>query len=59
VYQAFLDLKAKNMIPMHYDTFKLTNESINEPYKLMMKIEDNRIDIISIGEIKKLIKKVC
>jgi len=58
-YRAFLDLEAKNMIPMHYGTFKLTDESINEPKSWIENIGDNRIDIISIGKIKKLIKKIC
>jgi len=52
-YQAFLDLKAKNMIPIHYGTFKLTDESINEPYELMMKIDDT-ICYLAIGELRLL-----
>jgi L-ascorbate metabolism protein UlaG (beta-lactamase superfamily) len=29
--QAFVDLKAKTMIPMHYGTFKLSHEPMDEP----------------------------
>lgn len=29
--QAFVDLKAKSAIGMHYGTFQLTDEDINEP----------------------------
>lgn len=32
-YQAFLDLRANSIIPMHYGTFKLTDEPLDEPEK--------------------------
>ncbi len=33
--QAFLDLKARWMIPMHYGTFRLSHEPIEEPLQLL------------------------
>jgi L-ascorbate metabolism protein UlaG (beta-lactamase superfamily) len=36
--QAFLDLKARFMIPMHYQTFVLTDEALDEPLKLITEI---------------------
>jgi L-ascorbate metabolism protein UlaG (beta-lactamase superfamily) len=33
--QAFTDLKAKRLIPMHYGTFDLSNEPISEPKRMM------------------------
>lgn len=32
--KAFIDLKAKYMLPMHYQTFILTDEALDEPLKL-------------------------
>jgi len=34
--QAFVDLKAKRMIPMHYGTFKLSHEPMDEPVKRLL-----------------------
>lgn len=33
--QAFLDLKARWMVPMHYGTFRLSHEPVDEPLKLL------------------------
>jgi len=33
--QAFLDLKARWMVPMHYGTFRLSHEPIEEPLQLL------------------------
>jgi len=33
--QAFLDLKARWMVPMHYGTFRLSHEPIDEPLQLL------------------------
>ncbi len=33
--QAFLDLGARWMVPMHYGTFKLSHEPVDEPLKLL------------------------
>jgi L-ascorbate metabolism protein UlaG (beta-lactamase superfamily) len=35
--QAFLDLKARWMVPMHYGSFRLTHEPIEEPLQLLEK----------------------
>jgi len=35
--QAFLDLKSRWMVPMHYGTFRLSHEPINEPLELLDK----------------------
>jgi L-ascorbate metabolism protein UlaG (beta-lactamase superfamily) len=35
--QAFLDLKARWMVPMHYGTFRLSHEPIDEPLELLDK----------------------
>lgn len=32
-YKAYLDLKAKFMLPMHYNTFALADEALDEPLK--------------------------
>ncbi len=52
-FEAFKDLKAKKMIPMHYGTFKLTDEHINEPLKWIKEIQlenPDKILILHIGE---------
>jgi L-ascorbate metabolism protein UlaG (beta-lactamase superfamily) len=33
--QAFIDSKAKILVPMHYGTFDLSDEPPNEPLKLL------------------------
>ena len=33
--RAFLDLKARWMVPMHYGTFKLSHEPMEEPLQLL------------------------
>jgi len=33
--QAFLDLGARLLVPMHWGTFKLTDEPLDEPPKLL------------------------
>jgi L-ascorbate metabolism protein UlaG (beta-lactamase superfamily) len=33
--QAFLDLKSRWMVPMHYGTFRLSHEPIEEPLQLL------------------------
>src|SRR5689334_15851781 len=33
--QAFLDLKARWMVPMHYGTFRLSHEPVDEPLQLL------------------------
>ncbi len=50
-YQAFLDLKAKLFIPIHYGTFILSDEKPNEPIKELKKISDRNIFFLKHGEI--------
>jgi L-ascorbate metabolism protein UlaG (beta-lactamase superfamily) len=33
--RAFLDLKSRWMVPMHYGTFRLSHEPIEEPLQLL------------------------
>jgi L-ascorbate metabolism protein UlaG (beta-lactamase superfamily) len=35
--RAFLDLKSRWMVPMHYGTFRLSHEPIDEPLRLLEK----------------------
>jgi L-ascorbate metabolism protein UlaG (beta-lactamase superfamily) len=35
--RAFLDLNARWMVPMHYGTFRLSHEPIDEPLQLLEK----------------------
>jgi L-ascorbate metabolism protein UlaG (beta-lactamase superfamily) len=56
-FEAFLDLKAKKMMPMHYGTFKLTDEPINEPKEWILEIKkknSDKICIYDIGEVQKI-----
>lgn len=51
--QAFLDLGARKMIPMHHATFPISNEHRTEPMiRLRSAITDNRIDdrVVAPGE---------
>ena len=38
--QAFLDLRAERMIPMHYGTFRMTKEPIDEPLPRLLSAAD-------------------
>lgn len=53
--QAFLDLKARRLIPMHYGTFSLSEEPVDEPLpRLMIAAQEAKIEgaveAISEGE---------
>ena len=53
-YLAFADLGAKEMIPMHYGTFKLTDEPMAEPLQRIGKISSmkkGKICCLDVGEI--------
>lgn len=56
-FNASKDLKAKKMIPMHYGTFKLSDEPLNEPLEWIKKIQRaNKDDVIVLksGEVLKI-----
>ena len=53
-FDAFRQLKAKTMIPMHYGTFKLTDEPLDEPLEWIEQIDrenQNKIKILKVGEV--------
>ncbi len=53
--KAFKDLNADTFIPMHYGTFSLSDESINEPKtKLKECIKNENVKFLDIGEILKI-----
>jgi len=57
--QAFSDLKAKELIPMHFGTFDLTDEPMGEPEELIKKFGINEnLKFIKIGEKISLNKQV-
>ena len=50
-------LAAKQMIPYHYGTFKLSDEPIGEPHswiKRLAKTTDIELSIVDVGEIKSI-----
>lgn len=53
--QAFKDLKAKEMIPMHYGTFDLSDEPLSDPIKTLQRLEvdqhvEGQVDNLNPGE---------
>jgi L-ascorbate metabolism protein UlaG (beta-lactamase superfamily) len=53
--RAFLDLKAQRLIPMHYGSFSLSEEPIDEPLPRLLKAAEeagiaSAVDAISEGE---------
>ncbi len=53
-FDAFEKLQAKQMIPMHYGTFNLTDEPLDEPLQWMQKIDEknpNKIIFLKAGEV--------
>lgn len=51
-WQAFHDLGAAKLVPMHYGTFDLSDEPIGEPERLLREIEkgSEKVDFLTIGE---------
>jgi N-acyl-phosphatidylethanolamine-hydrolysing phospholipase D len=54
-YQAFLDLRARFMLPMHWGTFDLTDEPLDEPPRELSRVletrgGDPRVRTLAIGE---------
>ena len=48
--RAFKDLDAKELIPMHFGTFDLTDEPLGEPEEIIKKIaKEENLNILSIG----------
>ena len=53
-YEAFKQLQAKTMVPMHYGTFKLSDEPLDEPLQWMQQIEERENEtfcMLSTGEV--------
>ncbi|MCB1178667.1 MAG: MBL fold metallo-hydrolase [Leptospiraceae bacterium] len=51
--QAFIDLGAKKLVPVHYQTFVLTDEALDEPLKNTIKeFEDKSINRESLIDLK-------
>ena len=53
-FDAYRQLRAKTMIPMHYGTFKLTDEPLDEPLSWMETLareNSNMIKILNVGEV--------
>jgi len=53
-FDAFKQLKAKRMIPMHYGTYKLTDEPLDEPLQWMQQIDQScseKIHFLKAGEV--------
>lgn len=49
--QAFSDLRAKELIPMHFGTFDLTDEPLGEPEQIMRQVgKDKNLRFVTIGE---------
>jgi L-ascorbate metabolism protein UlaG (beta-lactamase superfamily) len=56
-YAAFQQLGAKQMIPMHYGTYDLSNEPISEPYQRIQEcfIADDRREDLILAEVNQVI----
>ena len=50
---AFQDLKAKYFIPMHYGTFRLSDEGINEPMQFLLQLpyDPKKTKLLLVGEV--------
>jgi L-ascorbate metabolism protein UlaG (beta-lactamase superfamily) len=56
-FDAFTQLQAKRMIPMHYGTFDLTDEPLDEPLQWIQEIDKkhpDKISFLNVGEVLKL-----
>jgi len=55
-YQAFLDLRARVMLPMHWGTFALTDEPLDRPPRELAEVvakragRDERVRVLAVGE---------
>lgn len=55
-YRAFLDLRARIMLPMHWGTFDLTDEPLDLPPKVLAEVvarragSDDRVRVLRVGE---------
>jgi L-ascorbate metabolism protein UlaG (beta-lactamase superfamily) len=51
--KAFDDLGARHLVPMHWGTFRLTSEPLDEPPRLLraaMAVAPERLRLLAIGE---------
>lgn len=55
-WQAFQDLGAAKLVPMHYGTFDLSDEPIGEPERLLREIAkaSDKVDFLTIGKSERL-----
>ncbi|MBI5913974.1 MAG: MBL fold metallo-hydrolase [Bacteroidetes bacterium] len=58
-WQAFRDLGAARLVPMHYGTFDLSDEPMGEPERLLREIQQDhpahdRVDFLTVGKSKPL-----
>ncbi|MCW8822399.1 MAG: MBL fold metallo-hydrolase [Sulfurovum sp.] len=56
-FDAFTQVQAKRMIPMHYGTFDLTDEPLDEPLQWMHEIakkHPDKISFLNVGEVWEL-----
>lgn len=57
--EAFHDLKAKTLVPMHYGTFDLADEPLGEPYRELKNMQaenaiKGQLRLLDVGEIMQL-----
>jgi L-ascorbate metabolism protein UlaG (beta-lactamase superfamily) len=56
VMTAFNDVGAKKLIPMHYLTFNLSCESMDEPLTKIQALAGKSVEVLEIGEVYRLAK---
>lgn len=51
-YKAALDLKTKNLIPMHYGTFDLSDETISEPIESLRNVHQDQSNDLALLDVE-------